>query len=129
MHATYGTISKVKVDVMKERILSINRKCNVTTHQLFVTPENIEELVPDDVDYVIDAIDTVSAKIALAKYCYEKDINIIAVVCGIGKVNAAICTQILISEYKVSSIINVGGAGGIGKNIYPGDVVVGTDLV
>lgn len=57
------------------------------------------------------------------------DKNIIAVVCGIGKVNAAICTQILISEYRVSSIINVGVAGGIGKNIYPGDVVVGTDLV
>ncbi|GAA0086875.1 5'-methylthioadenosine/adenosylhomocysteine nucleosidase [Clostridium sp. CTA-7] len=57
------------------------------------------------------------------------DKNIIAVVCGIGKVNAAICTQILISEYKVSSVINVGVAGGIGKNIYPGDVVVGTDLV
>ncbi|EOR24414.1 5'-methylthioadenosine/S-adenosylhomocysteine nucleosidase [Clostridium sartagoforme AAU1] len=55
--------------------------------------------------------------------------NIIAVVCGIGKVNAAICTQILISEYNVSSIINVGVAGGIGKNIYPGDVVVGKDLV
>lgn len=57
------------------------------------------------------------------------DKNIIAVVCGIGKVNAAICSQILISEYKVSSIINVGVAGGIGKDIYPGDVVIGTDLV
>lgn len=57
------------------------------------------------------------------------DKNIIAVVCGIGKVNAAICSQILISEYKVSSIINVGVAGGIGKNIYPGDIVIGTDLV
>ena len=57
------------------------------------------------------------------------DKNIIAVVCGIGKVNAAICTQILISEYRVSSIINVGVAGGIGKDIYPGDVVIGTDLV
>lgn len=55
--------------------------------------------------------------------------DVIAVVCGIGKVNAAICTQILISEYKVSSIINVGVAGGIGKNIYPGDIVVATDLV
>ncbi|GAB6168889.1 5'-methylthioadenosine/adenosylhomocysteine nucleosidase [Clostridium carnis] len=55
--------------------------------------------------------------------------NIIAVVCGIGKVNAAICSQILISEYKVDSIINVGVAGGIGKDIYPGDVVVATDLV
>ena len=55
--------------------------------------------------------------------------NVVAVVSGIGKVNAAVCAQILISEYKVDSIINVGVAGGIGKDIYPGDVVVATDLV
>lgn len=55
--------------------------------------------------------------------------NVVAVVCGIGKVNAAVCSQILISEFKVDNIINVGVAGGIGKNIYPGDVVVATDLV
>lgn len=55
--------------------------------------------------------------------------DVVAVVCGIGKVNAAVCTQLLVTEYKVSSIINVGVAGGIGKDIYPGDVVVATDLV
>lgn len=55
--------------------------------------------------------------------------DVVAVVSGIGKVNAAVCAQILISEYKVDSIINVGVAGGIGKDIYPGDVVVATDLV
>lgn len=78
IHATYNTISKVKVDVMKERILSINHKCNVQTFQSFVTPEKVAEFIPEDVDYVVDAIDTVSAKIALAKYCYENDIKIIA---------------------------------------------------
>ncbi|MGL5085975.1 MAG: 5'-methylthioadenosine/adenosylhomocysteine nucleosidase, partial [Clostridium sp.] len=55
--------------------------------------------------------------------------EVVAVVSGIGKVNAAVCAQILVSEYKVDSIINVGVAGGIGKDIYPGDVVVATDLV
>lgn len=55
--------------------------------------------------------------------------NVVAVVCGIGKVNAAICTQILISEYKVDKAINVGVAGGIKKDIFPGDVVIATDLV
>ena len=78
IHATYNTVDKNKVDVMKERILSINKNCNVITHQVFVTPENLSELIPDDVDYIIDAIDTVTAKIALAEYCYEKGINIIA---------------------------------------------------
>lgn len=78
IHATYETISKVKVEAMKDRILSINKKCNVITHQVFVTPDNIQELITDDIDYVVDAIDTVSAKIALAKYCYEKNISIMA---------------------------------------------------
>lgn len=55
--------------------------------------------------------------------------NVVAVVCGIGKVNAAICTQILISEYKVDKAINVGVAGGIKKDIFPGDVVIGNNLV
>ena len=78
IHATYKTISKVKVEVMKERILSINRKCEVITHQVFVTKENIPELIPDDVDYVVDAIDTVSAKIALVEYCSAKGIKIMS---------------------------------------------------
>ena len=58
---------------------------------------------------------------------YGKDV--VAVVCGIGKVNSAICTQILVSEYNVDRVINVGVAGGIGKDIYPGDIVVAENLV
>ena len=76
--ATYDTIDKAKVEVIKERIQSINKDCRVITRQVFVSNDNIEEIVPKDIDYVVDAIDTVSAKIALAKYCYEKNINIIA---------------------------------------------------
>ncbi|ATD56056.1 tRNA threonylcarbamoyladenosine dehydratase [Clostridium chauvoei] len=98
IHATYNTVSKVKVEVMKERILSINKKCNVTTHQVFVTPENISDLVPDDVDYVVDAIDTVSAKLALAQYCYEKNIKIIS---SMGTGNKLDPTQFQVSDiYK-----------------------------
>lgn len=55
--------------------------------------------------------------------------DVVAVVCGIGKVNSAICTQILASEYNVDKVINVGVAGGIGKEIYPGDIVVAENLV
>lgn len=55
--------------------------------------------------------------------------NVVAVVCGIGKVNAAVCTQILVSEFNVDKVINVGVAGGIGKDIYPGDIVVADNLV
>lgn len=58
---------------------------------------------------------------------YGKDV--VAVVCGIGKVNSAVCTQILASEYNVYKVINVGVAGGIGKEIYPGDIVIAENLV
>lgn len=55
--------------------------------------------------------------------------EVVSVVCGIGKVNAAICTQILISNFNVDKIINVGVAGGISKDIYPGDIVIADNLV
>ncbi|MGO3890967.1 MAG: 5'-methylthioadenosine/adenosylhomocysteine nucleosidase [Paenalcaligenes sp.] len=54
---------------------------------------------------------------------------VVAVICGVGKVNAATCTQILISEFAVSRVINIGIAGGIGPGISPGDVVIADCLV
>lgn len=57
------------------------------------------------------------------------DKNVVIVISGIGKVNAAVCSQILIDDFNVNNIINVGVAGGIGENILPGDVVIGENLV
>ncbi|MDO4534833.1 MAG: tRNA threonylcarbamoyladenosine dehydratase [Clostridium perfringens] len=96
IHATYGTISKNKVDVMKERILSINKDCIVETKQIFVKPEDLENIIPDDVDYVVDAIDTVSTKIALAVYCENKEISLISSMGTGNKLNPA--------EFKVTDI-------------------------
>ncbi|MDK0710326.1 tRNA threonylcarbamoyladenosine dehydratase [Clostridium perfringens] len=98
IHATYKTISKNKVELMKERVLSVNRNCNVETIQVFVTPDNLEEIIPDDVDYVVDAIDTVSAKIALAVYCEQKGIKLMSSMGTGNKLNPA--------EFKVADIYN-----------------------
>lgn len=57
------------------------------------------------------------------------DKEVVVVRSGIGKVNAAICTQILIDDFNVDMVINTGIAGGVNININPGDVVVSTDLV
>jgi tRNA A37 threonylcarbamoyladenosine dehydratase len=78
IHATFKTISKNKVEVMKERILEINPKCNVETFQTFVTPDNIGEIISQDTDYVVDAIDTVSSKIGLVIWCQDHNIPIIS---------------------------------------------------
>lgn len=57
------------------------------------------------------------------------DNKIVAVIGGIGKVNSAVCAQILIDDFKVDNIINVGIAGGTGLRVMPGDVVVAENLV
>ncbi|MCX8131774.1 MAG: tRNA threonylcarbamoyladenosine dehydratase [Clostridia bacterium] len=78
LHATRKTIGKPKVDVMKERILDINPKIEVTTFQKFYLPETEDELIQDDYDYIVDAIDTVTGKIGLVMKAGEKGIPIIS---------------------------------------------------
>lgn len=63
---------------------------------------------------------------------YEGDLwghRVVVVTCGIGKVNAAVCSQVIIDHFKVDKIINVGIAGGLREDIYPGDIVVAESLV
>jgi adenosylhomocysteine nucleosidase len=55
--------------------------------------------------------------------------EVVIVTCGIGKVNAAVCTQILIDRFRVDKVINVGIAGGLNDQVYPGDIVVADNLV
>ena len=76
--ADHSTVGMYKVDVMAERISRINPDCRVVTHKTFISAENIGELIPLDVDYVIDAIDTITSKIALAVWCQEKGIRLIS---------------------------------------------------
>lgn len=78
IHATQATVGKIKVEVMKERVLSINPKCNVEAKHIFVTQDNIPEILSGDIDYVVDAIDTVTSKLDLAEYCYKNDIKMIS---------------------------------------------------
>lgn len=78
IHATFDTIGKPKVELLKERAAKINPKCKVDIHQTFVKEDNISEIIPVDADYVVDAIDTVSSKIALVLWCKEHNIDIIS---------------------------------------------------
>ncbi len=71
-------IGKYKVDVMKDRILSINPNCNVTSIKEFINKENIDILFKDQVDYVIDACDTIDTKVSLIEYCKNNNKKIIS---------------------------------------------------
>ena len=64
--ATYSTIGKYKVDAAEERIRDINPSCKVTTHKTFYMPDTADQFDFTEYDYIIDAIDTVTGKLALA---------------------------------------------------------------
>ncbi len=64
--ALQSTVGKDKVEVMRARIADINPECRVVTHKVFYLPENAVDFPLDGYDYIIDAIDTVSAKVELA---------------------------------------------------------------
>ncbi|MFQ9922223.1 MAG: ThiF family adenylyltransferase [Beduini sp.] len=76
--ATHDTIGKAKVEVMKERILSINPQIKVDIYKEFYLKDKALEAIYEKADYVVDAIDTVSAKLALIMTCQEKGIPIIS---------------------------------------------------
>lgn len=76
--ATRKTVGKFKVDVMEERILEINPNVVVHKHQCFFLPENAEQFSFDKYDYIIDAVDTVTAKIELVMMAKEYNVPIIS---------------------------------------------------
>ena len=76
--ATRKTVGKYKTDVMKERMLEINPDIEVTVHKCFFLPENSDEFPFEAYDYVVDAVDTVTAKLELVMKCKEKGVPIIS---------------------------------------------------
>lgn len=94
--ATRKTVGKYKTDVMKERILEINPDANVTIHQCFFLPENADEFPFEEYDYIVDAVDTVTAKIALVMKADELKIPIISSMGAGNKLDG--------SQFKVADI-------------------------
>ncbi len=76
--ATHQTIGRYKTDVMKERMLAINPDADVRLHRRFFLPENADEFPFAEYDYIVDAVDTVTAKIELAMRAQENKVPIIS---------------------------------------------------
>ena len=75
--ATHKTVGKYKVEVAKERILEINPNAKVETYQEFFMPDS-KEILDNTIDYIVDAVDTVTAKIELVVRANKLDIPIIS---------------------------------------------------
>ncbi len=78
IHAKYNTIGKYKVEEMKKRILEINPNAKVETFKEFYLPECKEKILDETLSYVVDSIDTVTAKLELVVNCKKLNIPIIS---------------------------------------------------
>ena len=76
--STIKNIGKIKVDVAKERVLSINPNLKINAINNRVSEENIDEFFKNDYDIAVDCIDSVKDKMALIEYCYKNNIKIIS---------------------------------------------------
>ena len=71
-------LDKYKVDCFKERIETINEECNIITYNLKIDDINIKDIFNTKIDFVVDAVDDVKAKIAIINYCLNNNIDFIS---------------------------------------------------
>ena len=93
--ALHSTIGKLKVDVMKERLLDINPTLNIRTVAKKYNKETTDEILIEDYDYVVDAIDMVTSKILLVEECNKKGLTLIS---SMGMGNKLDPTKIVVTD-------------------------------
>ncbi len=96
MVALHSTVGRSKVEVMKERILDINPDCSVDARELFFLPETADEFDFGKFDYVLDCVDTVSAKIAIISEAKKAGVPVISAMGAGNKLDPA--------QFRVSDI-------------------------
>ena len=105
--AFQSTIGKYKTQVMKARIQDICPQTEVVTHEMFVLPENVDMLFQEKPDYIIDAIDTVTAKLVLVEKAKEHNIPIISCMGTGNKLHAELFEITDISKTSVCPLCKV----------------------
>lgn len=78
IHANLNTVGQSKAELMKERIAAINPECEVVTLHMFYNEETAEQLFAHNLDYIVDAMDTMSAKLHLIQEAKRRNIPIIS---------------------------------------------------
>lgn len=105
--AATSTIGKYKVDVMRDRILDINPEAEVTVHKCFFLPENSDKFPFDKYDYVVDAVDTVTAKLEIITKCNENNVPVISSMGAGNKLEASMFKVADIYKTKICPLAKV----------------------
>jgi tRNA A37 threonylcarbamoyladenosine dehydratase len=85
--ALHSTIDEAKVEIMRKRLLDINPNAEIQVLQQFIMPEAVEQVIPKDVDFVLDCIDSITPKITLIIHCKKNKIRFISSMGAGGKMD------------------------------------------
>lgn len=105
--ATRKTVGKYKADVMKERMLEINPDVDVCVHKCFFLPENADDFPFETYDYIVDAVDTVTAKIEIILRAREKKVPVISAMGAGNKLDPGRFKVVDIYETRVCPLARV----------------------
>ena len=105
--AYLSTVGDYKTKLMKDRIDDICPSINVFTYETFILPDNLNEIFEREVDYIVDAIDTVTAKLAVIQYAKEQEIPIISCMGTGNKLHAELFEITDISKTSVCPLCKV----------------------
>ncbi|MGZ9584780.1 tRNA threonylcarbamoyladenosine dehydratase [Paenibacillus marinisediminis] len=101
IHALTTTVGQLKADLMRDRIKLINPECDAIALNMFYTEETYEQLFQYDLDYVVDASDTVSYKIHLIKECLKRKIPLIS---SMGAANKMDPTRFQVADISKTTV-------------------------
>jgi tRNA threonylcarbamoyladenosine dehydratase len=99
--ATLSSIGQLKTEVMAARIRDINPNCQLTVLSTFITTENVSSVIPDDVDYVVDCIDSLNCKVALIVEGLRRNIPVAA---SMGAGNKLDVTRVQVSDISKTEV-------------------------
>lgn len=105
--ALHSTVGKSKVEVMKERVLDINPDCTVNAYEIFFSSDTEDTFDFSQYDYVVDAIDTVTAKLRLAEICTSLGVPLISSMGTGNKFNPAMLEITDISKTSYDGLARV----------------------
>ena len=97
LHATLETVGQSKVTLMQERIATINPECEVVPYHMFLLEDTKDVLFNHELDFVVDACDTVSAKILIIRECLKRNIRFIS---SMGAANKMDPTRLQIADIQ-----------------------------
>ena len=99
--ALHSTVGRAKVDVVAERVADINPNCQVTAFKQFYLPENADNIDLSRYDYVVDCIDTVKAKMEIARRCNRLGIRHI---CSMGAANKLDAGRLRVADFSQTTM-------------------------